>query len=256
MPNRSRTIFYITVLLVAVVLGWLSLMPKTSTTQEVAISEISQQITDGKVESLSVDGNQITAKIKNDSTKTLVAYKENNASLKDYGITPDKIKIDVLNPDRGAAWNNIFSLAVPVLIFAVILWFMIRSAQGANGKAMQFGKSQARIVSPNAKKVIFEDVAGLKEAKQELQEVVEFLKTPEKFHSVGAEIPKGVLLVGLPGVGKTLLAKAVAGEAGVPFYSISASEFVEMFVGVGAARVRDLFAKAKKNAPAVIFIDR
>ncbi|MEK7461010.1 MAG: ATP-dependent zinc metalloprotease FtsH [Patescibacteria group bacterium] len=163
-------------------------------------------------------------------------------------------KINVKNPDQSGLAIGLLSL-IPYLFIGLILWFMFRSAQGANVRAMQFGKSSARVAGPYGKKTTFADVAGLKEAKQELEEVVDFLKHPEKFRAVGAEIPKGVLLVGPPGTGKTLMAKAVAGEAGVPFFSISASEFVEMFVGVGAARVRDLFGKAKKNAPAVIFID-
>lgn len=252
MQKSTRTIIYLIILGVLAALVWMTNLPQTTTTKEVAISEIATAVNDGKVTEVTIDGNKVTAKVDN---QTLIAYKESNVGIHEYGITPDKVKVDIKNPDRGAVLGGILSIAAPVLILALVLWWLLRSAQGANVRALQFGKSQARVVGPFGKKVTFADVAGMKEAKQELEEIVEFLKHPEKFRAVGAEIPKGVLLIGPPGVGKTLLAKAVAGEAGVPFFSISASEFVEMFVGVGAARVRDLFAKAKKNAPAVIFID-
>ncbi len=222
--------------------------PKT-----VNISEIASELQAGNLNKISVDGNHIIAE-KKDGTN-LDAYKEESAILSDYGISPDKIAIDVRNPNRGDFWNSIFSILLPLLLFGGVIWFMIRSAQGANGRAMSFGKSSAKLFVPGSKRTTFADVAGLEEPKQELYEVVEFLKHPDKFKKLGAEIPKGVLLIGPAGVGKTLLARAVAGEAGVPFFTISASEFVEMFVGVGAARVRDLFQKAKRNAPAVLFID-
>ena len=144
---------------------------------------------------------------------------------------------------------------IPVAAIGALLYIMLRSAQGQGNQALSFGKSRARLYGNEKDKVSFKSVAGQAEAKQDLEEVVEFLKFPKKFASLGARIPKGVLLVGPPGTGKTMLARAVAGEAGVPFFSISGSEFVEMFVGVGASRVRDLFAKAKKNAPCIIFID-
>lgn len=259
MPNRSRSIIYVVVLVVLAALVWMTTLPRAGESKEVAISELTTAVTEGSVETVSVDGNEITAELKPDAIKDdiskLVAYKESGVGINEYGITPDKVKITVANPDRNALLGSIFSILVPIIFIGLIFWLMLRSAQGANVRAFQFGKSQARVSGPFGKKITFDDVAGLKEAKQELQEVVEFLKLPEKFRAVGAEVPKGVLLVGPPGVGKTMLAKAVAGEAGVPFFSISASEFVEMFVGVGAARVRDLFDKAKKNSPAVIFID-
>ncbi len=256
---RSRTSIYILILLVLSTAVWLTTLPRVKHTKEVSLTELSSAITDKQVDSITVDGSTITAKLQKDAVKDkiteLVAYKESGVSISDYGITPDKVSITVRNPERNVLLNSFLTIFVPVIFIALIVWLMLRSAQGANGRAFQFGKSQARVVGPYGKKTTFADVAGLKEAKQELEEVVEFLKTPEKFRSVGAEVPKGVLMVGPPGVGKTMLAKAVAGEAGVPFFSISASEFVEMFVGVGAARVRDLFGKAKKNSPAVIFID-
>ena len=252
MRNQSRLIIYVVVLAVLAALVWMSTTPRKETIRETNISEITQVINEGTVDHIDVDGNRVTASLKNGTT--LLAFKESGVSLGDYGVTPDKVKINVKNPDQSGLAIGLLSL-IPYLFIGLILWFMFRSAQGANVRAMQFGKSSARVAGPYGKKTTFADVAGLKEAKQELEEVVDFLKHPEKFRAVGAEIPKGVLLVGPPGTGKTLMAKAVAGEAGVPFFSISASEFVEMFVGVGAARVRDLFGKAKKNAPAVIFID-
>ncbi|WP_298229088.1 ATP-dependent zinc metalloprotease FtsH [Gryllotalpicola sp.] len=152
-------------------------------------------------------------------------------------------------------WGSILSLVLPMVIIAALFWFMLSGMQGGGNRVMQFGKSRAKLVSKESPKVTFEDVAGADEAVEELREVVDFLKEPQKFQAVGARIPKGVLLYGQPGTGKTLLARAVAGEAGVPFYSISGSDFVEMFVGVGASRVRDLFEQAKQNAPAIIFVD-
>src|SRR5438132_712997 len=145
--------------------------------------------------------------------------------------------------------------ALLVLLIIVAFFFLMRQAQGSNNQALSFGKSRARMFLSNKPAVTFADVAGIDEAKQELQEIVEFLKFPDKFAALGARIPKGVLLVGPPGTGKTLISRAVAGEAGVPFFSISGSEFVEMFVGVGASRVRDLFDQAKRNAPCIVFVD-
>lgn len=224
--------------------------PKVET---VAISRIAQEVKDGKVESITVKGSTIEAKLKTDNQR-LKAEKEPQVGIVDYGITPDKVNVTVVNDVTTAFWLSLIQILLPVILIGGIIFFMYRNVQGGNTRAMSFAKTTARVVS-GAKKVTFQDVAGLVNAKQELQEVVEFLKTPEKFQKLGAEIPKGVLLVGPAGVGKTLLAKAVAGEAGVPFLTLSASEFVEMFVGVGAARVRSLFAEAKKVAPVVIFID-
>jgi cell division protease FtsH len=209
-------------------------------------------VQNNEVEKITLDGNKVTANIKNDGT--VDGYKENDVALKDYGITSDKVQIDVKNPDKGTFWPTFLSVILPFLIIGGFIYFMFRQAQGGNIRALSFGKSMPRL-SGAGKRTTFADVAGLVEPKQELLEVVEFLRSPQKFRAIGAEIPKGVLLIGPPGTGKTLLAKAVAGEAGVPFFSISASEFVEMFVGVGAARVRDLFQKAKRNAPAILFID-
>lgn len=221
-------------------------------TQSVSISEITQEVKDGKITKITVDGNKITAQTKDNVS--LTAYKEASQGLKDYGITPDKVAIDISNPDSGALWGTILSIGIPTLLLVGFLYLMTRQARSGNVQALSFGKTTAKPYD-GRKRTTFTDVAGMKNAKQELMEVVEFLKNPGKFKALGAEIPRGVLLIGPAGVGKTLLAKAVAGEAGVPFFSLSASEFVEMFVGVGASRVRDLFNKAKRSAPTVIFID-
>ena len=167
----------------------------------------------------------------------------------------NNVKLSVVPMEGQSIWLTLLSSFIPLIIMFVLFFFLFNQAQGGGGKVMNFGKSKARLYNEEKKRITFEDVAGADEEKQELVEVVDFLKDPRKFNTVGARIPKGVLLVGPPGTGKTLLARAVAGEAGVPFFSISGSDFVEMFVGVGASRVRDLFENAKKNAPCIIFID-
>lgn len=225
---------------------------KLSQTQSVSISQIASEVKEDRVSKILLEGNKITATTK-DNLK-LVAYKEASEGLKDYGITSDKVTIDIKNPDSNALLTTLLSVLLPFLLLGGLLWYLSRSARAGNMQAMSFGKTTAKVYE-GKNKVTFGDVAGLKHAKQELSEIVEFLKSPAKFKALGAEIPRGVLLVGPAGVGKTLLAKAVAGEAGVPFFTISASEFVEMFVGVGASRVRDLFLKAKRFAPTLIFID-
>ena len=247
--NRIALYTIILIIIGVVVSGYYS--QNKSKTKNVAISNIVTDVTDGKVSSVDIKDNQVTANLK-DGTKE-VATKETTASLKDYGLTSDKVQINVENTANSVAWWSIASAILPILLIGGFIWFMFRSAQGGNAKAMSFGKSKAKLVGDT--KTSFDDVAGLVEPKQELYEVVEFLRQPAKFKKLGAEIPHGVLLIGPPGTGKTLLAKAVAGEANVPFFSISASEFVEMFVGVGASRVRDLFVKAKRNAPSIIFVD-
>lgn len=251
--STTKNIIYIVITFLIIAAFYVFAGARPNQPEQVNISEVTSELQAGNVEKITVDGNRIIAK-KKDGAR-LEAYKEESATLKDYGITPEKITIDIKNPNRGELLSSILSTVFPLLLFGLVVWFMIRSAQGANIRAMSFGRSSARLYVPGSRRTTFADVAGLEEPKQELSEVVEFLKHPEKFRRLGAEIPKGVLLVGPAGVGKTLLARAVAGEAGVPFFSISASEFVEMFVGVGAARVRDLFQKAKRNAPAVLFVD-
>jgi cell division protease FtsH len=193
-----------------------------------------------------------TEKISRRETGTDFTTQLKNAG---FDFTKDKVQVKVNESSQWGGWLNTLTFILPTLLFIGVLVFMMRQAQGSNNQALSFGKSRARMFMGNKPSVTFNDVAGVEEAKQELAEVVEFLKYPDKFAALGARIPKGVLLVGPPGTGKTLLSKAVAGEAGVPFFSISGSEFVEMFVGVGASRVRDLFDQAKRNSPCIVFID-
>ena len=232
------------------------------TTQKEDIGTFVSQVQNGQVEEVVVDGQKMTVTLK-DGKKAIVD-KEPTESLsellKNYNVDPEKartIKTTIKTGSGAGYWAGaILPSLIPFALTFALMIFLFRQVQGQNNKAMTFGQSGARETQPGANNTItFADVAGVKEAKQELLEVVEFLKQPEKFSKLGAKIPKGVLLMGSPGTGKTLLARAVAGEAGVPFFHISGSEFVEMFVGVGASRVRDLFAKAKKNAPCIIFID-
>jgi len=245
----------LSILVVAFVLfvGWRLVTGSVAPEQQfVGISKITEEVARGNVERVVVQGNKVVAFTKDG--KILAGFKEADQGLKDYQITTDKVAIEVKNPDAGAIWTSVLSVLIPALIFVAVLYFFSRQARAGNSQALSFGKSAARPYQGNTQ-ITFNDVAGLRNAKRELMEIVEFLKNPDKFRALGAEIPRGVLLMGSAGVGKTLLAKAVAGEAKVPFLSLSASEFVEMFVGVGASRVRDLFTKAKKIAPTVIFID-
>lgn len=224
----------------------------------VPLSQVIADVKSGKVDRLDLEGDKVTAKFKN-SDKSESSRKEAGESiyqiLKNSDVDPKSVTIDVKDITLQQAWISILGTVLPILVMGVVLFFIYRQArEGAQG-IFSFGQSKARVFSKDSPQVKFADVAGVDEAKRELQEVVEFLKTPEKFKALGARIPKGVLLVGPAGVGKTLLARAVAGEAGVPFFSIAGSEFMEMLVGVGAARVRDMFGTAKKNSPAIIFID-
>lgn len=225
--------------------------------KSVPLSEVVQSANDGKYSRINVKGSTLEITENGKDKPTLSSQKDVNDSLvKDSGIDQSKVTIEYNKPsDSGNLWANLGISILPVILISVVLFIMLRSAQGQGNQAMSFGKSKARLYGNEKDKVVFKDIAGSDEAKQDLQEVVEFLKFPKKFEAVGAKIPKGVLLVGPPGTGKTMLARAVAGEANTPFFSISGSEFVEMFVGVGASRVRDLFAKAKKNAPCIIFVD-
>jgi len=212
----------------------------------------------GEISKLNVNGQTITVTVKGQSKATEKTIMQSGANLYDTngGLTNRNVTVEFQTVSTGGStWTNLAINLLPVIIITLVLVFMLRSAQGQGNQALGFGRSSARLYGNEKAAVKFKDVAGSAEAKQDLEEVVEFLKYPKKFQNVGARIPKGVLLIGPPGTGKTLLARAVAGEANVPFFSISGSEFVEMFVGVGASRVRDLFAKAKKNAPCIIFID-
>lgn len=226
--------------------------------KEVPLSETVASANAGQVKVLTLKGNEVIVTKKTDDKPTERSYKEIGSSIYEQGLNKDVEGLQV-NPQpdssAGSTWLTLGSAILPVLLISGVLFFMLRSAQGQGNQAMSFGKSKARLYGNEKDKVTFKKVAGSDEAKQDLEEVVEFLKYPKKFEGLGAKIPKGVLLVGPPGTGKTMLARAVAGEANVPFFSISGSEFVEMFVGVGASRVRDLFAKAKKNSPCIIFVD-
>lgn len=224
--------------------------------KSVSFSDVINRANAGDIAKLEIQDNEIKVTPKGSDKATEKSVKEAGSSIYEQGLQQGKTEVNVVPPSETG--NTIWNLAIiiiPVLLIAVFFMFMMRQAQGQNNQAMGFGKSKAKLYGIDKEKVVFADIAGNDSAKQDLEEVVDFLKHPKKYENLGAKIPKGVLLVGNPGTGKTLLARAVAGEANVPFFSISGSEFVEMFVGVGASRVRDLFAKAKKNAPAIIFID-
>lgn len=227
-----------------------------STLKEVPFTQAVSESNSGKYTKIDVSTNQLKITKKGDTSPTLRTNIDSNASLKEQGFDLSKVNVTYQpQSNGGSAWLAIGTSIIPVILIGALLFWMLRSAQGQGNQALSFGKSRARLYGNEKDKVMFADIAGSEEAKQDLSEVVEFLKYPKKFASLGARIPKGVLLVGPPGTGKTMLSRAVAGEANVPFFSISGSEFVEMFVGVGASRVRDLFAKAKKNAPCIIFVD-
>ena len=247
-------LFWAIIIFVALIF-YATLFP-ASNLKDVALSDVVRRANDGKIAQLEIQGNDIKITPKNQSKPTEHSVKE-SSSIYEQGLNKDaKVEVKVIPPSTtGETMWNLAVMVVPVLIIVVFFMFMMRQAQGQNNQAMGFGKSKARLYGQDKEKVLFTDIAGNDNAKQDLQEVVDFLKHPKKYKDLGAKIPKGVLLVGNPGTGKTMLARAVAGEAGVPFFSISGSEFVEMFVGVGASRVRDLFSKAKKNAPCIIFID-
>lgn len=255
-----------TVLLLVMVVMVFSYITESQEKPELlSISEVVSQVKSGEVKEIVVRGSRLEISYV-DETKTMSeAKRETDASvsesLANFGVTTEQlaaIKIDVQRETGFTYWFGQFApFLFPILFLGLIIWFFTRSVKGAGMQALNFGSSKARVIDPNDtnQKVTFKDVAGAKEAKQELEEIVDFLKNPKKFLDIGAEIPKGVMMMGAPGTGKTLLARAVAGEAGVPFFSISGSEFVEMFVGVGASRVRDLFSTAKKAAPSIIFVD-
>src|SRR3989339_1773485 len=236
----------------------------TEKPEVVGINTLIQDINDESVKSIEVKGDYLYATLKDENASQLEVKKEMGQSfselMSNYGVAPEKLaKVDVSVKDETGwkFWAAVIApWIIPLLLFVVLIYFFTRQVKGVNNKAMGFGQSSAKEAKSDAKdKKTFKDVAGAKEAKEELMEIVEFLKNPKRFTDMGAKIPKGLLLMGSPGTGKTLLAKSIAGEAGVPFFHISGSEFVEMFVGVGASRVRDLFQKAKKVAPAIIFID-
>ena len=258
--KKPSTILRITLFWAVVVFGALIVYALTGNHEnlkQVPISDVITQANKGEVTKIVVEGNQLTVTPKGSDKATQTSVKDGSSSLQEQGLNADApVTVEYKTPSAtGDILWNLAIIIVPVVLIAVFFLFMMRQAQGQNNQAMGFGKSKAILYGDDKKKVVFDDIAGNDAAKQDLEEVVDFLKHPKKYEALGAKIPKGVLLVGSPGTGKTMLARAVAGEANVPFFSISGSEFVEMFVGVGASRVRDLFAKAKKNAPAIIFID-
>ncbi len=257
--NWRGALVYIFIFLAAVVLIF-GLVPMDRSVEETPLSDLVTAINAGKVESILVQEDELEVTYTNEEVAT--SRKESDTDLTEallgLGAGPEELSavdIQVEPPSPWGDWLVALGSFLPFIFLAVLFLFLMRQAQGTNNQALSFGKSRARMFTGEKPTVTFDDVAGVEEAKQELSEVVEFLKEPQKFISLGARIPKGVVLMGPPGTGKTLLAKAVSGEAGVPFFSISGSEFVEMFVGVGAARVRDLFDQARRNSPCIIFVD-
>ena len=247
--------FYLLIILVAIsIIDYMS--QKSTVKQETEYTQFLQQVDAGEVSKVVLIQNTIHGTLKDGTQFTTISPDEPYSDPHLYEkLTAKGVDIAAENPPEPPWWTTMFSTVLPILLLIGVWFFLMQQTQGGGGRVMSFGKSRARMSGADKIKVTFTDVAGADEAKQELEEVVEFLKHPKKFNDLGARIPKGVLLFGPPGTGKTLLARAVAGEAGVPFFSISGSDFVEMFVGVGASRVRDLFDQAKKNAPCIVFID-
>ena len=248
----KKLVLYLLIIAIAV-FAIDSLAGQNNNKAEMSYTGFVQQVQQKKVESVTITNDHgIKGKLKNGTD--FVSYAPSDDTLIKT-LTDNGVEITAAPPEQPSWWVSLLGSAIPIIILVVVFFFIMQQTQGGGGRVMNFGKSRAKMMGDGNVKVKFNDVAGAEEAKQELTEVVEFLKDPGKFTSIGATIPKGVLLAGPPGTGKTLLAKAVAGEAGVPFFTISGSDFVEMFVGVGASRVRDLFGQAKKNAPCIIFID-
>ena len=249
---KRNSLIYIAILLASIAL-FSYLLPTTNKPEEVPLSKVVAMSQGKEIAEIRVEDDALL--ITTFDGTELRAFKESNASIYEIeGLDLQGVVVDIKG-SSGVNWGGLMINFLPLLLFGGLLFFLFRQARGANSQAMSFGRSRARLFPANRPTVTFEDVAGVEEAKQDLREVVDFLKAREKFQSLGARIPKGVLLIGPPGTGKTLMARAIAGEADVPFFSISGSEFVEMFVGVGASRVRDLFDQAKRNAPCIVFID-
>ena len=253
MGRFTKNIVLYLLIIAAFVIAIDAFSGQSANKSELSYTGFIQQVQQKKVESVTITNDHgIKGKLKNGTEFNSYAPTDETLikTLQDNGV-----EITAAPPEQPAWWISLLGSAIPIIILVVLFFFIMQQTQGGGGRVMNFGKSRAKLMGEGNVKVSFKDVAGAEEAKQELEEVVEFLKDPGKFTAIGAKIPKGVLLAGPPGTGKTLLAKAVAGEAGVPFFTISGSDFVEMFVGVGASRVRDLFTQAKKNAPCIIFID-
>ncbi len=262
-PSRNRASIIYLLLFMAIISMVVYNFQQQAQRQEIlSINEVAADIQRGKINRIVEDDDRLRLVYKDGDER--ISYKETSATLIEQlstlgvasdQLSPDNVKIEIKPPSAWLGIVTALGYILPFIILAGVFWFVFRQAQGSNNAALSFGKSRARMFTGENPSVTFEDVAGVEEAKEELKEVVEFLREPEKFISLGARIPKGVLLVGPPGTGKTLMAKAVSGEAGVPFFSISGSEFVEMFVGVGASRVRDLFDQAKRHSPCIVFVD-
>jgi cell division protease FtsH len=263
MPKISRSLIIWLVVLAVVIAVFFTLISPGNKAETLPTSELISDLQQGKSPSggnyttavLTIKDTSLTAVIDDKTYTTTIPADFDASQVFAAQIEQGKVTYNYQGAGRWGSWGTILINFLPLILFGALIIFMLRQAQGGSSQAMSFGRSKARMVSGDKPTVTFGDVAGVDEAKQELQEVVEFLKYPEKFLALGARIPRGVLLIGPPGTGKTLMARAVAGEAGVPFFSISGSEFVEMFVGVGASRVRDLFDQAKRNAPCIIFVD-
>ena len=261
MKALSINLFWAVITLIILIFSFSILLDVGPEAQPLTISELTNKISAGEVQRIIIAGNDLKIELKDKSLAT--ARKETDSSLsetlRNYGLSDEslrKVNLEVQDESGFEFWLGILvPTLLPLIVIGVFFWLMFRQAKGGASQAFTFGRANIRLFIPTRDRITFKDVAGLREAKQELEEVVDFLKNPKKFIDIGARIPRGVLLMGLPGTGKTLLARAVAGEASVPFFHISASEFVEMFVGVGAARTRDAFATAKKAAPSILFVD-
>ena len=266
--SRNQSLIIYALLFIAIIaMVFFQIKQQPSVDETLTINQVAADIQQGKVKRIVVESDNRLRVIypgdgQTDVEKT--AQKEDGVSLVEQllqlgvsadQLTPDRVKVEIQPPSSWLSVLSVVGYVLPFILMFGLFWWIFRQAQGSNNQAMSFGKSRARMFSGEHPTVTFDDVAGAEESKEELKEVVEFLREPQKFIQLGARIPKGVLLVGPPGTGKTLLAKAVSGEAGVPFFSISGSEFVEMFVGVGASRVRDLFDQAKRHSPCIIFVD-
>jgi cell division protease FtsH len=261
-PRTRVSLIYLVFFVLLIFVVFFNYQQQASQQEALTINQVAADIRTGIVARVITDNDRL--RIVYDNGEERFAQKESNTNTVEQLIalgvtpeelTPENVDIEVAPPSAWLGIGTVLTYVLPFLLLAGVFWFVFRQAQGSNNAAMSFGKSRAKLFSGENPTVTFNDVAGVEEAKIDLQEIVEFLKEPDKFISLGARIPKGVLLVGQPGTGKTLLAKAVSGEAGVPFFSISGSEFVEMFVGVGASRVRDLFDQAKRHSPCIVFVD-
>src|SRR5713226_8459300 len=251
--NIKTAVFWVVIIMVVVLLWTVVRNNKPNRVAELSYTNLMNDVNAGKVKTVVVTGNELHGAYKEDNQELHAIVPTSHQPLDDAML---KNGVDVkYQKEGGSGWVSLLVQAIPFVLLLAFWIFMMRQMQSGGNKALSFGKSRARLHSSQQKKVTFKDVAGVEEAKEELAEIIEFLREPQKFQKLGGRIPKGVLLIGPPGTGKTLLARAIAGEANVPFFSISGSDFVEMFVGVGASRVRDLFEQGKKNAPCIVFID-